>query len=65
LGPFKEINATSATAFAIRNSTTNTVIPITGAALNSVTFKAGKIYTIFINGTVAAGTLGAKIITHN
>jgi hypothetical protein len=65
LGPFKEINATSAAAFEIRNTTTNTVIPITGTTLNSVTFEAGKIYTIFINGTVAAGTLGATIITHN
>jgi hypothetical protein len=65
LAPFKEIIPVTAATFEIRNVTTNDVIPVTGTNLNSVTFASGKIYTVFINGTVAAGTLSATIITHN
>ncbi|MES2807330.1 MAG: hypothetical protein V4619_01810 [Bacteroidota bacterium] len=65
LGPFKEINAVTAGIFEIRNTTTNAIIPITGTTLNSATFQDGKIYTVFINGTVAAGTISATIIPHN
>ena len=65
LAPFKDVDATNAAAFEIRNTTTNAVIPVTGTTLNSVTFTAGKIYSVFINGTVAAGTLTATIITYN
>lgn len=64
LGPFKEIAPAAGVNFEIRNTTTNAVIPLTGAGLTGVTFEAGKIYTVFINGTVAGGTLSATIITH-
>jgi hypothetical protein len=53
LGPFKEIDPAAAAGFEIRNATTNAVVTVTG--LTSVTFEAGKIYTVFINGTVAGG----------
>ncbi len=65
LGPFKEVNATAGTAFEIRNAATNTVIPITGTTLNNVVLQDGKIYTIYINGTVAASNLTATILLHN
>ena len=65
LGPFKEVNTTSGAAFEIRNASTNTLIPVTGTTLNSVNFQDGKIYTVFINGTIAAGNVSATIITHN
>ena len=65
LGPFKEVNATAGTPFEIRNSTTNTVIPITGTTLNNVVLQDGKIYTVYINGTVAAANLTATILLHN
>jgi hypothetical protein len=65
LGPFKEVNATAATAFEVRNAVTNALIPVTGTTLNSVTLQAGKIYTVYINGTVAAGNISATIILHN
>lgn len=62
LGPFKEVNPAAGQVYTIRNSTTNAVIAATG--LSSVTFEAGKIYTLYINGTIAAGNLSATIITH-
>ena len=65
LGPYKEINATAGTAFEIRNTTTNTVVPITGTNLNSVALQDGKIYTVYINGTVAGGNVTATILVHN
>jgi hypothetical protein len=65
LGPFKEINATNGAAFEIRNAATSAVIPLTGTALNSISFQDGKIYTVFINGTLAAGNLSASIVSHN
>jgi hypothetical protein len=63
LGPFKEINTIAGQSLTIRNSTTNAVIPVTG--LTNVTFEAGKIYTVFINGTVDGATITATIITHS
>lgn len=65
LGPFKEINTTVGTAFEIRNALTNALIPVTGTTLSSVIFQDGKIYTVFINGTLAAGNISATIIAHN
>ena len=65
LGPFKEVNTTAGAAFEIRNASTNAIIPLTGTTLNSVTFQDGKIYTVFINGTIAAGNVSATIIAHN
>jgi hypothetical protein len=64
LGPFKEVAPAAGANFEIRDATTNAVIPVTGTGLTGVTFEAGKIYTVFINGTVAGGTLSATIITH-
>jgi hypothetical protein len=64
LGPFKEIAPAAGANFEIRNAITNVVIPVSGTGLTAVTFEAGKIYTVFINGTVAGGTLSATIITH-
>ncbi|WP_345209063.1 hypothetical protein [Mucilaginibacter gynuensis] len=62
LGPFKEIDAASAKDFTIRNAATNTVIPVNG--LSNISFEAGKIYTVFINGTVSGSTITATVISH-
>jgi hypothetical protein len=64
LAPYKEIAPAAGVNFEIRNATTNVVIPLSGTGLTGVTFEAGKIYTVFINGTVAGGTLSATVITH-
>ncbi len=65
LGPFKEIDAVAAKSLQLRNSTTQAVLPVAGSGLSNLTFEAGKIYTVFINGSVNGVGLSATIITHN
>lgn len=65
LGPFKEIDAVGAKNLELRNSITQAVIPIVGNGLSNLTFEAGKIYTVFINGSVSGVGVGATIITHS
>ncbi|WP_214226936.1 DUF4397 domain-containing protein [Pedobacter sp. B4-66] len=65
LGPFKEVDIVAAKNLEVRNNTTQTVIPIIGNGLSNVTFEAGKIYTVFINGSVGGAGVSATIITHS
>lgn len=66
LGPFKEIDAATNLNLQIRNSSTLTIIPLSNNSLSALSFAAGKIYTVFINGSLS-GTqpLTATIISHN
>jgi len=65
LGPFKEIDAVASKNLEVRNNTTQAVLPIAGSGLSNITFEAGKIYTIFINGSPGGAGLSATIITHS
>jgi hypothetical protein len=66
LGPFKEIDAGTNLSLVIKDNTTKAVIPLTNSTLSAATFEAGKIYTVYINGTVGgAPGITATIITHN
>jgi len=66
LGPFKEVDAGSGINLLIKDNANQTTIPLTNTALTGAVFESGKIYTIYINGTIT-GTpaLTATIITHN
>jgi hypothetical protein len=66
LGPFKEVDAGTNVSLLVKDNTTNTTIPLANNALNAATFENGKIYTIYINGSVVgAPGITATIITHN
>jgi hypothetical protein len=65
LGPFKEVDAVVAKNLEVRNNITQAVIPIVGNGLSNVTFEAGKIYTVFINGSLGGAGISATIITHS
>jgi len=66
LGPFKEVDAGSNLALLIRDNVSKSIIPLSNTTLNAVSFEAGKIYTVYINGLVGATpALTATIITHN
>lgn len=65
LGPFKEIDAVAAKNLEVRNNNTQAVIPIVGNGLSGVTFEAGKIYTVFINGSLGGAGVSATIISHS
>nr|WP_068892939.1 DUF4397 domain-containing protein [Pedobacter panaciterrae] len=65
LGPFKEIDAVASKSLEVRSNTTQIVLPIAGNSLSDVTFEAGKIYTVFINGSPGGAGLSATIITHS
>jgi len=65
LGPFREVDAVAAKNLEVRNNITQAVIPIVGNGLSNVTFEAGKIYTVFINGSLGGAGISATIITHS
>ncbi|MFD2581222.1 DUF4397 domain-containing protein [Pedobacter vanadiisoli] len=66
LGPFKEIDAGTNVSLLIKDNATKAVIPLTNTALNAAIFEAGKIYTVYINGTISGSpSITATIITHN
>ncbi|WP_316829026.1 DUF4397 domain-containing protein [Pedobacter miscanthi] len=66
LGPFKEVDAGTNLGLLIKDNTTKAVIALTNTALNAATFEAGKIYTVYINGTISGTpSITATIITHN
>ncbi len=65
LGPFKEIDAFAGKNLEVKNNATQAVIPVAGNGLSNLTFEAGKIYTVFINGNVNGAGVSATIITHN
>ncbi|SEM85285.1 protein of unknown function [Mucilaginibacter gossypiicola] len=64
LGPFVTVDAGTVN-FSITQSSDQSAVNITGDKLKGVTLTAGKIYTIYINGTPGSSAIGATILTHN
>ena len=64
LGPFVSVDAGSVN-FNVIKTTDQSPISITNNTLTNVNLQAGKIYTIYINGTPGGAAIGATIITHN
>ena len=64
LGPFVAVDAGTVN-FSVTNTTDHSTVNILNDKLKNVTLTAGKIYTIYINGTPGASTIGATILTHN
>lgn len=64
LGPFVEVDAGSVN-FNITRSSDQSPISLTNNPLANFSLQAGKIYTIYINGTPGSAAIGATVITHN
>jgi len=64
LGPFATIDAGTVN-FSVTQTSDHTAINIANDKLTNVTLTAGKIYTIYINGTAGSPVIGATILTHN
>ncbi len=64
LGPFVTVDA-GAVNFAVTQTADHSAVNITDDKLKNVTLTAGKIYTIYINGTPGSSAIGATILTHN
>lgn len=64
LGPFVSVDAGTVN-FAVTQTADHSAVNILDDKLKNVALTAGKIYTIYINGTPGASTIGATIITHN
>jgi hypothetical protein len=64
LGPFVTVDAGTVN-FTVTKSTDRAALNILNNKLNNVTLAAGKIYTIYINGTPGSTDVGATIIAHN
>lgn len=60
LGPFVNVDAGKA-GFTITTSADHAVLDV----LENVDLVAGKIYTVYINGTPGSESIGATVITHN
>jgi len=64
LGPFVAVDAGTVN-FSVTQTADHSAVSITGDKLKNVTLTAGKIYTIYINGTPGSSAIGATILTHN
>jgi hypothetical protein len=64
LGPFVAVDAGTVN-FAVTQTSDHSAVNITDSKLNNVVLTAGKIYTIYINGTPGSSAIGATILTHN
>lgn len=64
IGPFVTVDAGTVN-FAVTKTADHSALSILNNKLNNVTLAAGKIYTIYINGTPGSTDVGATIITHN
>ena len=64
IGPFTTVDAGTVT-FNVAKTSDASAIAITNNSLTNVALVAGKIYTIYINGTPGSAAIGATIITHN
>ncbi|WP_184545649.1 DUF4397 domain-containing protein [Mucilaginibacter sp. FT3.2] len=64
IGPFVSVDAGTVN-FAVTKTADHSALTILNNKLSSVTLAAGKIYTIYINGTPGTADVGATIITHN
>jgi hypothetical protein len=64
LGPFVTVDAGTVN-FSVTQSSDQSAVNITGDKLKNVILTAGKIYTIYINGTPGSSAIEATILTHN
>ncbi|WP_121812149.1 DUF4397 domain-containing protein [Mucilaginibacter kameinonensis] len=64
LGPFATVDA-GIVNFSVTQTSDHTAVNIANDKLKDVTLTAGKIYTIYINGTPGSSAIGATILTHN
>jgi hypothetical protein len=64
LGPFVTVDE-GTVSFSVTKTADHSVLEIFDHELDNVTLAAGKIYTIYINGTPGSTAVGATIITHN
>lgn len=64
LGPFVAVDA-GTVSFSVTQTADHSAVNITGDKLQNVTLTAGKIYTIYINGTPGSSAIGATLLTHN
>ncbi|MDN3584905.1 DUF4397 domain-containing protein [Mucilaginibacter flavus] len=64
IGPFVSVDAGTFN-FSVTQSSDHSVLSIQNNKLSNVTLAAGKIYTIYINGTPGSTALGATVLAHN
>lgn len=64
LGPFVTVDAGTVN-FSVTQTADHSAVSIKDDKLKNVTLTAGKIYTIYINGTPGSSAIGATILTHN
>ena len=64
IGPFITIDAGTLN-FQVSKTSDHSVISILNNQLSNINLQAGKIYTIYINGTPGNTSIGATILTHN
>ena len=64
LGPFTAVDA-GTVSFSVLKTSDQSAIALVNSPLTNITLQAGKIYTIYINGTPGTADIGATVITHN
>jgi hypothetical protein len=64
IGPFITIDAGTLN-FQLSKTSDHSAISILNNQLSNISLQAGKIYTIYINGTPGSAAIGAIILTHN
>jgi hypothetical protein len=64
IGPFITIDAGTVN-FQVTKTTDHSAVSILNNQLSNISLQAGKIYTIYINGTQGSAAVGATVITHN
>lgn len=64
LGPFVTVDAGTVN-FSVNQTSDHSAVNILNDKLNNVILAAGKIYTIYINGTPGSAAVGATILAHN
>ncbi|MDB5090776.1 MAG: hypothetical protein JWR09_4770 [Mucilaginibacter sp.] len=64
LGPFISVDA-GTVSFSVLKTNNQSAITLVNDPLKNITLQAGKIYTIYINGTPGSADISATIITHN
>jgi len=64
IGPFITIDAGSLN-FQVSKTSDHSAVNILNNQLSNISLQAGKIYTIYINGTPGSTAIGATILTHN
>jgi hypothetical protein len=64
IGPFVTVDAGTVN-FQVTKTSDHSAVSILNNQLSNINLQAGKIYTIYINGTQGGTAVGATVITHN